>query len=302
MKTGLLVILSFIITCIYAIEHDSICDDKNNCPYPTHTVIRLSSRDDELARKLAEQHGMHVKGDVFMDNYYFLYHTEPNRPMRHKRSAIMRLNEHPAVEWIEEQRPRHRVKRDYLLLDDEGVGIINDIKGRFVLSLIIINDKVRSHIVSRRETFTKIVRSTGRSDAETKRRRDSDSVRRIPRLPFRDPLYQDQWYLVGKAMGNFDMNVREAWLMGYAGRNVSVSILDDGIQRDHPDLIANYDPLASTDINDHDDDPTPQNNGDNKHGTRCAGEVAGIADNDQCGVGVAFKAKIGGVRTVIDSQ
>lgn len=34
--------------------------------------------------------------------------------------------------------------------------------------------------------------------------------------------------------------------------------------RNHPDIAPNYDPLASTDINDHDDDPTPQNNGDNK--------------------------------------
>uniref|UniRef100_A0A914ZBK6 Peptidase S8/S53 domain-containing protein n=1 Tax=Panagrolaimus superbus TaxID=310955 RepID=A0A914ZBK6_9BILA len=77
------------------------------------------------------------------------------------------------------------------------------------------------------------------------------------------------------------MNVREAWALGYAGRNVSVSILDDGIQRNHPDIAENYDPLASTDINDHDDDPTPQDNGDNKHGTRCAGEVAAIAGNNQ---------------------
>lgn len=60
------------------------------------------------------------------------------------------------------------------------------------------------------------------------------------------------------------MNVRQAWLLGYAGRNVSISILDDGIQKDHLDLAINYDPLASTDINDHDDDPTPQDNGDNK--------------------------------------
>ncbi|CAK5090665.1 unnamed protein product [Meloidogyne enterolobii] len=101
---------------------------------------------------------------------------------------------------------------------------------------------------------------------------------------------------IGRAVGGFDMNVREAWLMGYAGRNVSISILDDGIQRDHPDLVQNYDPYASTDINDHDADPTPQNNGDNKHGTRCAGEVAAIAGNDVCGVGVAFLSKIGGVR------
>ena len=59
---------------------------------------------------------------------------------------------------------------------------------------------------------------------------------------------------------------------------------------------ANYDPLASTDINGNDNDPMPQDNGDNKHGTRCAGEVAASAHNGFCGVGIAFNASIGGVR------
>lgn len=31
-----------------------------------------------------------------------------------------------------------------------------------------------------------------------------------------------------------------------------------------------------------------------RHGTRCAGEVAAVANNDICGVGVAYNAKIGG--------
>ena len=56
------------------------------------------------------------------------------------------------------------------------------------------------------------------------------------------------------------------------------------------------DPLASSDINDNDNDPMPRDNGDNKHGTRCAGEVAAAAFNSYCGVGVAFNASIGGVR------
>jgi len=51
---------------------------------------------------------------------------------------------------------------------------------------------------------------------------------------------------------------------------------------------------ASTDINDNDDDPMPRDNGDNKHGTRCAGEVAAVAFNSYCGVGVAYNASIGG--------
>lgn len=34
----------------------------------------------------------------------------------------------------------------------------------------------------------------------------------------------------------------------------------------------------------------------NRHGTRCAGEVAGIRDNQVCGVGIAYGASIGGIR------
>ena len=41
-------------------------------------------------------------------------------------------------------------------------------------------------------------------------------------------------------------------------QGVVVTILDDGIQYNHPDLAQNYDPLASKDINDGDDDPMPQ--------------------------------------------
>lgn len=33
-----------------------------------------------------------------------------------------------------------------------------------------------------------------------------------------------------------------------------------------------------------------------RHGTRCAGEVAAAANNSVCGLGIAYKARIGGVR------
>ena len=34
----------------------------------------------------------------------------------------------------------------------------------------------------------------------------------------------------------------------------------------------------------------------NRHGTRCAGEVAASANNSECAVGIAFESGIGGVR------
>ena len=36
------------------------------------------------------------------------------------------------------------------------------------------------------------------------------------------------------------MNVRAAWADGVSGKGVVVTILDDGLEKDHPDLIKNY--------------------------------------------------------------
>lgn len=113
---------------------------------------------------------------------------------------------------------------------------------------------------------------------------------------FSDPLFDKQWYFNRGARGNYDMNVAAVWKMNITGKNVVLTILDDGVQADHPDLIRNYDKRASYDINGGDDNPTPQDNGENKHGTRCAGEIAAEAGNEFCGVGVAYNASIGGVR------
>lgn len=44
----------------------------------------------------------------------------------------------------------------------------------------------------------------------------------------------------GGAKDGLDMNVGPAWQKGYTGKGVVVSILDDGIQRNHPDLDKNY--------------------------------------------------------------
>ena len=91
---------------------------------------------------------------------------------------------------------------------------------------------------------------------------------------FNDPYWSKMWYL--NRGNDLDMNVEGAWRQGITGKGVAVTILDDGIEKDHPDLIRNYDPLASTDINDNDSDPQPRYDfsDSNRHGTRCAGQVS----------------------------
>ncbi|KAK1176048.1 proprotein convertase subtilisin/kexin type 5-like [Acipenser oxyrinchus oxyrinchus] len=118
---------------------------------------------------------------------------------------------------------------------------------------------------------------------------------------FNDPKWTSMWYIhCNDDTHNCqsDMNIVGAWKRGYTGKNVVVTILDDGIERNHPDLIENYDSQASFDVNANDYDPMPRYDAsnENKHGTRCAGEVAASANNSHCTVGIAYNAKIGGVR------
>ena len=94
-----------------------------------------------------------------------------------------------------------------------------------------------------------------------------------PNINLNDPYWDKMWYL--NRGDQLDMNVQGAWDLGVTGQGIAVTILDDGIEKDHPDLIRNYDPLASTDINDNDSDPHPRYDfsDSNRHGTRCAGQV-----------------------------
>ncbi|CAK8682639.1 unnamed protein product [Clavelina lepadiformis] len=132
-------------------------------------------------------------------------------------------------------------------------------------------------------------------------------VKRDPVMSFaskfpNDPSWDEMWYMhcgeVNSSTCPCSMRVTDAWRAGYHGKNVVVTILDDGIEKNHPDLRDNYEENASIDINDGDSDPTPRYDpsNENKHGTRCAGVVASELDNHICSVGIAYQARIGGVR------
>ncbi|KAM3174561.1 hypothetical protein ACTXT7_010276 [Hymenolepis weldensis] len=87
-------------------------------------------------------------------------------------------------------------------------------------------------------------------------------------VTWNDPKYPDMWYLNRASLkdGNeVDLNVQEAWQLGYSGKGVVVTIMDDGLDHTHPDLAANYAEEASCDVNNGDRDPMPNTtNPDNK--------------------------------------
>uniref|UniRef100_A0A3B4F9G2 SPC3 n=1 Tax=Pundamilia nyererei TaxID=303518 RepID=A0A3B4F9G2_9CICH len=123
-------------------------------------------------------------------------------------------------------------------------------------------------------------------------------VKRISR-DFSDPVWNRLWYIQcsdSKACQSH-MNIAAAWRRGYTGKGVVVSVLDDGIEREHPDLKPNYVSALGWD--------TLLGKGTLiisslaellVHGTQCAGVVAAAANSSRCTVGVSFHARIGGIR------
>jgi subtilisin family serine protease len=72
-----------------------------------------------------------------------------------------------------------------------------------------------------------------------------------------DTLYTQQWNLA-------NANVPAAWNVtnpanspAVRGRNVTIAIVDDGLEHDHPDLKTRYSPSLSWDFTDNDNDPSP---------------------------------------------
>ena len=118
-------------------------------------------------------------------------------------------------------------------------------------------------------------------------------------LSIRDPIFAEQWHLYNAVEIGHDVNVTGVWMQGITGHNATVVVVDDGLDMYSDDLKENYFAEGSYDFNDHTDEPRPRLS-DDRHGTRCAGEIAAVR-NDVCGVGVAYDAKVGGLRILSKS-
>ncbi|KAF9585832.1 pheromone processing endoprotease, partial [Lunasporangiospora selenospora] len=108
-----------------------------------------------------------------------------------------------------------------------------------------------------------------------------------------DPGFRYQWHL-HNTKDRHDINVTGVWEQGINGTGVNVAIIDDGLDVTSEDLAPNFFKDGSWDFNDRTNLPKPRLP-DDQHGTRCAGEIA-AAKNDLCGVGVAYGAKVSGLR------
>ena len=131
-----------------------------------------------------------------------------------------------------------------------------------------------------------------------------------------DQLIQKQWHLKFQgqpgSLAGTDMNVESVWKYpkttafvygsGNAttdhirGGNVTIGIVDDGMEWSHPDLLPNVIKALQYDWNGKDNDPKPSWGDD--HGTACAGVVAARGNNKIGVSGVAPEASLVGMRLI----
>ncbi|XP_044031068.1 proprotein convertase subtilisin/kexin type 5 [Siniperca chuatsi] len=229
--------------------------------YTNDWAIRIRA-DRESVNRIAEKYGFTNMGQIGdLKSYYsFRHHETAKRSTVSNKEVTGGIAKETKVEWLQQQVVQRRAKR---------------------------NSRA-SHIYSI-DTKTKHLPTAHPQSSSTWT------------LHCNDSMWNSLWYIHSSDESKdcqSRMKIAGAWRRGYTGKGVVVSVLDDGIEREHPDLKPNYDPLASYDVNGQDQDPSPSysNNASNYHGTQCAGMVAAAANNSQCTVGVSFHARIGGIR------
>ncbi|PFX28206.1 Proprotein convertase subtilisin/kexin type 6 [Stylophora pistillata] len=112
---------------------------------------------------------------------------------------------------------------------------------------------------------------------------------------FNDPLFNLQWYIERPNNPREPTyNIMSVWKAGYTGKGILVAVVDDGVDGSHPDLQENYNLSASYDYVQ--GTAVQLKSSVKGHGNRCAGIIAGVAGNNLCGVGLAYNAKIAGIR------
>ncbi|XP_033109452.1 furin-1-like [Anneissia japonica] len=214
-------IISFVLNCII------LCQCSNGLHYSSFYAAHVVGSSVEAA-ELATKYGYTYHGQIgSLTDYYLFSHGDIKR-----RSILPSSGEHiniksePMVKWFEQQ-IHMSVSVSYTHLD-----------------------------VYKRQTLL-------RSNREAQLIGDPDYdtlhilLRKVYVYPHRYIKHCGLCISLNSSSGS-DHRVVEAWQQGYTGKGIVVTVIDDGIERNHPDLIANFEPLASYDFIDWDNDPLPK--------------------------------------------
>ena len=113
--------------------------------------------------------------------------------------------------------------------------------------------------------------------------------------------WDGQWHLINNIGGTIDADVKPAWDNNWTGSGVVIGILDDCLQKAHPDLAPNFSPSNSYNFGNNTPDPSPVYVTD-MHGTSVSGVAAARGGNGIGVTGAAPFAKLAGLRVDFNNQ
>ncbi|XP_056002598.1 furin-like protease kpc-1 isoform X4 [Ostrea edulis] len=112
---------------------------------------------------------------------------------------------------------------------------------------------------------------------------------------FNDPKWGDMWYFNMNTTEVIpDQGVLSSWSQNYTGTGIVIGIVDNGVEINHPDLLINQ--ISAYGFNFVDGSSNPSPDAGASHGTKCAGIVAAVSNNDECILGTAYDAKFVALR------
>lgn len=120
------------------------------------------------------------------------------------------------------------------------------LRKRHKRDVIYIPSPDGSHPVLRRELpspdYAALKRSMqGRAPAS----KDTLSAQLANQFDIKDPLWPKQWHLANNEIREHMINATDVWASGITGKNVTIAIVDDGLDMTSDDLKANFVSLVS---------------------------------------------------------
>lgn len=119
-------------------------------------------------------------------------------------------------------------------------------------------------------------------------RRSPESVPAPPRTEPNDPKFPDQWGYDDS--DDTDVDAPEAWSLQTGRSDVTVAVVDDGVDLDHPDLDPGDRSRVIQGYDFGDDDSNPGDDG--SHGTPVAGTIGARTDNNEGVAGLMWDLQI----------
>ena len=247
--------------------------------HETHDYYALHLKPNILPQEVAAALGLHYEGKLgeLPDHHTF---------------STPRAQGHGAEDKLEDLRRRRRLKRDISeasILDGVLWSQKQKTKPRMEKRSILPPPPIRQRPPTAAAPGVPVV-AVPVADADAVAERANVARE----LSIEDPIFNEQWHLFNTMQLGHDINVTGVWQQGITGEGATAVMVDDGIDMYSEDLKDNYFAKGSYDFNDNNPEPKPRL-ADDRHGTRCAGEIAAVK-NGVCGVGVAYNARIGGLR------